>query len=182
MRLFFLSFLFLLCGSVDAFSIPYHQKPDVIEIRKQMLLAIKSPKVTDSLYSNLQLIGKKPPLILAYFGALEALKAKDSWNPYKKVKLLVASNKTMLQAVTASPNDLEIRFLRFSIQFYLPGFLGLSKDMRADKNMILEQLKQKHYGSADKDYVKNIIKFVIDSRQCTVQEVAFLHEQSAALN
>jgi hypothetical protein len=53
--------------------------------------------------------------------------------------------------------------------------------MANDKNMVLQQLKQKHYGSADKDYVKNIIKFMIDSKQCTAQEVAFLHEQSALL-
>ncbi len=120
-------------------------------------------------------------MVLAYFGSLEALKAKDSWNPYKKVKLLVASNKTLQQAVTASPNDMEIRFLRFSIQFYLPGFLGLSKDMHGDKNTIIQQLKQKNYGSADNDFLKNIMKFMIDSKQCTAQEAAFLHEQSTAL-
>ncbi|MEX8546344.1 MAG: hypothetical protein V5804_01975 [Mucilaginibacter sp.] len=159
----------------------YSQKTDVLEIRKAMLRAIKSPIVTDSLYNELQKINKKPPLILGYFGSLQALKAKDSWNPYKKVKMLTSSHKTMEQAVNASPNDLEIRFLRFSIEFYLPGFLGLSKDMVSDKNMIIHQLKLKNYGLADKDYLKNIIKFMVDSKQCTAQEVAFLHEQLAAI-
>ncbi len=174
---FFLLFLLFMANPFSAFS----QKNEVLEIRKGMLLAIKSPKATDSLYKNLDAINKKTPLVLGYFGALQALKAKDSWNPYKKVKLLVASHKTMEQAVNASPNDMEIRFLRFSIEFYLPGFLSLSKDMVSDKNMIIQQLKQKHYGLADKDYLKNIIKFMVDSKQCTAQEVAFLHEQSAAL-
>lgn len=175
----FLLFLFLLY-TANPFS-AYCQKTDVMALRKDMLRAIKSPKVTDSLYNVLQTVNKKPPLVLGYFGGLEALKAKDSWNPYKKIKLLIASHKTMEQAVNASPNDMEIKFLRFSIEFYLPGFLGLSKDMVSDKNMIIHQLKLKNYGSADKDYVKNIIKFMIDSKQCTAQEVAFLHEQSAAL-
>lgn len=180
MKFFCLPFLFMILFLTGSFS-AYSQKTDAVEIRKGMLRAIKSPKVTDSLYTALQTITKKPPLVLGYFGALEALKAKDSWNPYKKVKLLVSSNKTIEQAVNASPDDMEIRFLRFSIQFYLPGFLGLSKDMATDKNMIIQQLKQKHYGLADKDYLKNIIKFMIDSKQCTAQEVAFLHEQSATL-
>jgi len=180
MKLFCLSFFFLLCGNSDSFSIR-NQKTDVTEIRKQMLRAIKSPKVTDSLYNDLQIISKKTPLILAYFGALEALKAKNSWNPYRKVKMLIASGKTLQQAVKASPNDMEIRFVRFSIQFNLPGFLGLSKDMAADKSQIIQQLKQKHYGYADKDYVKNIMKFMIDSKQCTAQETAFLNVQSSAL-
>ena len=172
--------LFTLLFLTDSFS-AYSQKTDVPEMRKGMLRAIKSPKATDSLYKNLEALNKKTPLVLGYYGALEALKAKDSWNPYKKVKLLVSSHKTMEQAVNASPNDMEIRFLRFSIEFYLPGFLGLSKDMVSDKNMIIHQLKLKNYGSADKDYVKNIMKFMVDSKQCTVQEVAFLHEQSVAL-
>ena len=180
MKLSGLSFLLVLIFTAKCFS-AYSQKSDVLEIRKGMLVAIKSAKATDSLYKNLEAINKKTPLVLGYFGALEALKAKDSWNPYKKVKLLITSHKTMEQAVNASPNDMEIRFLRFSIEFYLPGFLGLSKDMVADKNMIIQQFKQKHYGSADKDYVKNIMKFMIDSKQCTTQEVAFLHEQIVAL-
>lgn len=177
---FILLFLFLLCNAFNSFSAD-HQKTDIADIRKHMLRAINSSKVTDSLYTNLQNISKKPPLVIAYLGALEALKAKDSWNPYKKVKFLNQSNKTVKQAVTANPDDMEIRFIRFSIQFHLPGFLGLSKDMIADKNEIIQQLKQKHYGSADKVFVQNIIKFMVDSKQCTPQEVAFLHEQSAVL-
>ncbi len=180
MKLFSLSFLFLCCGILISFT-EATQKTDITELRKQMLRAIKSPKVTDSLYLNLQTISRKAPLVLAYIGALEALKAKDSWNPYKKIKYLNLSNKTVKEAVVASPNDLEIRFIRFSIQFYLPGFLGLSKDMKADKNLIIQLLKQKHYGSADKVYLQNIIKFMVDSKQCTPQEVAFLHEQSIDL-
>lgn len=180
MKAFCLFFLFMFLSMADSFS-AYSQKTDVLEIRKAMLRAIKSPKVADSLYLILQTINKKPPLVLGYVGALQALKAKDSWNPYKKVKMLASSHKTMEQAVNASPNDMEIRFLRFSIQFYLPGFLGLSKDMANDKNMLIQQLKQKHYGSADKDYIKNIIKFMLDSKQCTAQENTFLREQSATI-
>ncbi len=163
-----------------SFSTPI-QKTDIAEIRKQMLRAINSSKVTDSLYINLQNISKKPPLVVAYVGALEALKAKNSWNPYKKIKYLNLSGKTVQQAVNASPNDMEIRFVRFSIQSNLPHFLGLNKDIGADKTQIIQQLKQKHYGSADKVFVQNIIKFMVDSKQCSSQEIAVLHEQSAEL-
>lgn len=173
------AFFFLFFTSVS-FSM-LNQKTDIAELRKQMLRAINSPKVTDSLYSNLQNTNQKAPLVVAYLGALEALKAKDSWNPYKKVKFLNLSNKTVLQAVTASPNDMEIRFIRFSIQTNLPHFLGLNKDLDSDKNQILHQLKQKNYGLADKVFVQNIIKFMVNSKQCSPQEIAFLRQQSIVL-
>lgn len=147
-----------------------------------MLRAINSPKVTDSLYNNLlHNETLKQPLVVAYLGALEALKAKDSWNPYNKIKFLNLSNKTVLEAVTKSPDDIEIRFIRFSIQSNLPHFLGLNKDLTSDKNQILHQLKQKDYGLADKLFVQNIIKFLIGSKQCSPQEIVFLHQQSNSL-
>ncbi|MVN23322.1 hypothetical protein [Mucilaginibacter arboris] len=180
MKLFFLTFLFLFLAAVSSFAI-FNQKTDVTEIRKQMLRAINSSKVTDSLYINLKPISKKTPLVTAYIGALEALKAKNSWNPYNKIKYLNLSGKTVQQAVNASPNDMEIRFVRFSIQSNLPHFLGLNKDLEADKTQIIQQLKQKHYGTADKVFVQNIIKFMINSKQCTAQEIGILNEQSAVL-
>lgn len=175
MKGFLTAFIFLFATSVS-FSM-LNQKTDISELRKQMLRAINSPKVTDSLYNNLQKTNQKVPLVMAYFGALEALKAKDSWNPYNKIKFLNLSNKTVLQAINASPNDMEIRFVRFSIQTNLPHFLGLNKDLDSDKNQILHQLKQKNYGLADKVFVQSIIKFLLNSKQCSPQEIAFLHQQ-----
>ncbi|RYE20670.1 MAG: hypothetical protein EOP42_27105 [Sphingobacteriaceae bacterium] len=178
---FFLLILWFFCGSGFCLNTNPIQKLDISKIRKDMLRAITSAKVTDSLYSNLQTINKKPALVIAHFGALEALKAKNSWNPYNKFRYLNLSGKTVQQAVNASPNDMEIRFVRFSIQTNLPHFLGLAKDLDADKNQILHQLKQKNYGLADTLFVQNIIKFMIDSKQCSPQEITFLHQQAKNL-
>lgn len=179
MKGFLTAFIFMFATSVS-FSM-LNQKTDISELRKQMLRAINSPKVTDSLYNNLQKTNQKVPLVMAYFGALEALKAKDSWNPYNKIKFLNLSNKTILQAVNASPNDMEIRFVRFSVQTNLPHFLGLNKDLDSDKNQILHQLKQKNYGLADKVFVQSIIKFMLDSKQCSPPEISFLRQQLIVL-
>ncbi|WP_419802671.1 hypothetical protein [Mucilaginibacter sp.] len=157
------------------------QKNIIPELRKQMLRAINNPKVVDSLYQNLHTGTPKQPLEIAYLGALEALKAKNSWNPYNKIKFLNLSGKTVDQAVNASPNNMEIRFIRFSIQTNLPHFLGLNKDLEADKSQILHQLKQKNYGSADSLFVQNIIKFMIGSGRCSPQEITFLHQQAKNL-
>jgi len=180
MKKFWLICFYFYCGI--SFSYPINtQKNNIPELRKQMLRAISNPKVVDSLYKNLHNDAPKQPLVIAYLGALEALKAKDSWNPYNKIRFLSLSGKTVDKAVSESPNDLEIRFIRFSIQTNLPHFLSLNKDLDSDKIQILQQLKQKNYGSADKLFVQNIIKFLIDSGQCSPQEILFLHQQSNSL-
>ena len=157
------------------------QKINILQVRKDMLAAINSSKVTDSLYNVYQTIEKKPPVLTAYIGALQALKAKDSWNPYNKVRYLVQSGKTIQQAINLSPDNMEIRFIRFSIQTHLPGFLGLNSDLSVDKKVMLDQLKQKHYSMADNVFVAGLIQFLLDSKQCTPKETQFLKDQLALL-
>jgi hypothetical protein len=78
--------------------------------------AIESPAVTDSLYLALKSGSQESPLIVAYIGTLEALKAKHSWNPYNKIRYVSLSQKTMKKAVERDPNNLAIRVWRFTRQ------------------------------------------------------------------
>lgn len=147
---------------------------DIQKIKSAMILAVKSPRVTDSLYS--ELLTRKPvtPLIMAYTGTLEALKAKHNWNPYQKIKYVAQSQKTLQKAIKADPNNLEIRFMRFSIQHYTPEFLGYSKELGQDRKMIIKQFSEKNYGQVDSELQKNIAKFMISSKRCTPEEIKLL--------
>ena len=147
---------------------------DIQKIKGAMILAVKSPRITDSLYSELLTRKNVTPLILAYTGTLEALKAKHNWNPYQKIKYVAQSQKTLRKALNAEPNNLEIRFMRFSIQHYTPEFLGYSKELVQDRKMIIKQFTQKNYGQIDPDLQKSIARFMISSDRCTPEEVKLL--------
>lgn len=113
------------------------------KIKQAMVKAVESQSVTDSLYSKLT--GKKSDnaLIIAYIGTLEALKAKHSWNPYQKVRFVSLSQKTMAKAISLEPYNLQIRFMRFSIQHYTPQFLGYSNNIKEDLKIIIRHYKEK---------------------------------------
>ncbi len=155
--------------------------PDLKLVRKGLIKALESPHITDSLYNSLDKLTNKTPLTVAYMGTLDALKAKHAWNPYSKIRYLNLSDKLLKNAVTADPHNIEIRFMRFSIQHNVPHFLGYAKDLVADKEEMIRQLNQKNYGSADKVLTETIIKFLITSRRCTIKENNDLHKQLAAL-
>jgi len=133
--------------------------------------AIESPAVTDSLYLALKSGNTDNPLIVAYIGTLEALKAKHSWNPYNKIRYVSLSQKTMKMAVERDPNNLEIRFMRFTIQHYTPSFLGFSKDLDEDRKAIVRQFKNRRFGFADAPLIKNIALFMIESDRCLKEEL-----------
>jgi hypothetical protein len=150
-------------------------------LRKQLLIAVEKSNVTDSLYKSLNAEKIKPPVIISYIGALEALKAKHTWNPYYKLKYLKSAEKTFAKAVTGEPHNIEIRFMRFSVEHNVPGFLGYTKNIVADRQEMIAQLGKKHYTTADKEMVVTIIKFLIDSKRCTAQETEELRKHLTAL-
>jgi len=133
--------------------------------------AIESSQVTDSLYQALRSRNSENPLVVAYIGTLEALKAKHSWNPYNKIKFVSLSQKTMKRAVDLDPNNLEIRFMRFSIQHHTPAFLGFSKDLDEDRKAIYRQFKNRKFGLADADLIRNMAAFMIQSERCLKEEL-----------
>lgn len=155
--------------------------PDLPTIRKLLVTALESKKTTDSLYKSLGEIKERSALINAYMGTLEALKAKHAWNPYNKFKYLNDCEKTFKGAVATDPHNIEIRFMRFSIEHNVPKFLGYTKNLVADRLEMVKQIDAKYYASADKALVKTIIKFMLESKRCTPDEQKRLHQHLAAL-
>lgn len=166
-RFLVLIFIFL---SVHSYAEPT-VSDEIRNVKVAVHRAIESSAVTDSLYLALKSGSTKSPLIVAYIGTLEALKAKHSWNPYNKIKFVSLSQKTMKKAVEQDPNNLEIRFMRFTIQHYTPSFLGFSKDLEEDRKAIVRQFKNRKFGLADATLVRSIAAFMIESDRCLKEEL-----------
>lgn len=143
---------------------------DLAYIKKAMVKAVDSHELTNNLHKELSSLNSKDPLIWAYVATLEGLKAKHSWNPYSKLKFVNRADKQISRAVAASPEELEIRFMRFSLQFYTPSFLGFSDDLVEDRKMIVRLLELKKFGRSDQDLVRSIAKFMLETKLCTPTE------------
>lgn len=154
---------------------------DINKIRRNYIEGVKSEKVATQLYEELKKIEKPSPLILAYLGSSDALRAKHSINPINKLSYLKKGCKTLNQAVALSPNQIEIRFLRFSLEHYLPDFLGYSKHLEEDRKKLIELAKQKEVvkKQIDQNILKNIIKFLIESERCSADEIQGLNKIQA---
>lgn len=144
---------------------------EISVLKTNLVKAVESSKLTDSLYKKLIKLPNKTALITAYTGTLEALKAKHSWNPYNKIKYVKVSLKTMQKAINMDKENMEIRFMRFSIEHFTPSFLGFSKDLTADRKEIVKHYQNNNFGLADEILIKNVAKFMIDSGRCTEEEI-----------
>ncbi|NQW42669.1 MAG: hypothetical protein HQ463_04465 [Bacteroidetes bacterium] len=91
----------------------------------------------------------------AYNGVAYALLAKHNWNPYKKLELVTKGIEKINSAVELSQSDVEIRFLRYSIEENLPAVVPFTSHLAADKKFILANLKSTHsYYLTIKAYLK----------------------------
>lgn len=134
------------------------------DIRKKYQLAVYDSKVANALSDKLNKIEKPDALTLAYKGSTEALKAKHAWNPYTKLEYMNSFDKIINEAVRMSSDDIEIRFLRYSVQLNTPKYLGLSKNMAEDKSMIVNLFLQKKFKNKDKVMLTEIYQFMLKSK------------------
>lgn len=167
MKKLFVGSLFLLIS----YSILATDNINVEDIRKGYYEAVYDSKRTDELYSQLKKVKSSDPLVQAYIGSLEALKAKHARNPYYKLSYLAQFDKTIRAAVKKAPDNLEIRFLRFSVQYYVPEFLGYSKEMQEDKQKIVYLITQKKYSEDERGLVKKVYHFMVETKSLTTSEI-----------
>ncbi len=108
-------------------------------------------------------INNYPALILAYIAGIEALNSKHSFWITTKYKYLVKSMELFNKAVEKDPDDLEIRFMRFSILHYVPGIVGYSNERESDLNTIYNLLIKRKQTSVPNDIQLGMVQFLIDS-------------------
>jgi hypothetical protein len=84
------------------------------------------------------------PIYKAYNGASYALLAKHYNNPYTKLESLKKGLKIINQAAEEDVNDIEIRFIRFSVEEHIPSFVSFTSHLAEDKARILSGIKNTH--------------------------------------
>jgi hypothetical protein len=108
---------------------------------------------------------KCPPVITAYKAALKSVRSKHAFWPVSKLNYFNESMALFEEAVRQDPNNLEIRFLRFTILHYVPSFLGHSSERNSDMLVIIHELAKKDYTMIKPDIQKGIAEFLLRSER-----------------
>jgi hypothetical protein len=127
----------------------------------------------DALLATLaeQLPAETEPLRLAYRAVGEALKARHTWLPWEKLAYYKTAMQMFEQALAYQPAEIEVRFLRYTIQQNTPSLLGLGTDMEDDKRTILYNI----VNSATDLYMKqSIANHLLKRERLTASEKAIL--------
>lgn len=151
-KILFLSFFFI---AIHA------NAQEISQIRSQYPLAENSEEITSQLDETLSLvISENKPILLAYQGAVKTLKAKFAKRVRDKKEYFKEGVELIESAVEADSANIEIRYIRLTVQENSPNFLKYNDNITEDKEFIL-----KNYSAISSQSIKAVIKeFVSESK------------------
>jgi hypothetical protein len=161
-------FLFTLC------SLQGMAQLTVDALRKEYGKASTDSSSCAKLYNKTKSDLSTDNVILGYKGAISAAMANHVKNKSEKIKLFNAGKKQIEQSVKADSTNVELRFLRYTIQSNCPKALGYTGEMKADKKFILENI-----GSVKNSALqKKMTSFLKASKDLTQEEKKNLPSES----
>lgn len=80
------------------------------------------------------------PTLAGYCAMVHFLEAKHALNPYRKLSEFNVGKKTLDSLITTNSDNIELRYLRHSIQDRVPGFLGYNDQLDMDKSFMQSKL------------------------------------------
>lgn len=127
---------------------------DLNEIRSEYPKAVQSVEKTAKLDGELAKVNSSnKAVLLAYKGAVLTVKAKFATKKSEKKDFFKEGVSLIESAVKAESSNIEIRYIRMSVQENSPKFLGYHKNIDEDKEFIL-----KNYASISSAELKQIVK------------------------
>ena len=135
---------------------PFH--PTIL--RRHYELAAADKSAGEKFYQLLVDYKDRDALVLGYKAAAEAIRARDA-SMFNKLTYVQDAARTFEQAVSLDPHNPEIRFLRFSVESNLPAFLGLSKHVDADKEMLLNATLSHPNSGLDAEAFRTVRSFLV---------------------
>lgn len=128
---YLLVFYFIVTSSINASSID--------EVRYGFY-KIKS-KVEIEVYENI-LKDNTSQEAKAYKAALFFMKAKFAFFPHNKFRYFISGKELLESTIKQSPNNVELKYIRFLFQMELPKILGYSNNTEEDFNFIIEKINK----------------------------------------
>jgi len=153
--------------TVISFFFLISMNPSISEVRKMYKKASKSKEATIELHSKLASIKNNDNYILhAYKAASLTLMAKYA-KGIKNKKNYFKEGVLLLESIVAKhPNNLELRFIRLTIQENSPKIVKYKNNINKDKVFIIKNLNSNN----DLRLKANIKGYVLESKSFSTEE------------
>ena len=162
--------IFLMIFTVFGLETPLiAQSYKVKELRDEYYQAAKKSDLAKDFYMKLVSFNEsEDTLVLGYKGMASFMLAHHAKTPPAKLKYFIEGKNQLEKAIHLDLENLELRYLRFTVQTSAPEFLGYRKNIHADKKFILDSIYDGK--STDKDLINRMVEYMLRTKYCTTKE------------
>lgn len=114
---------------------------DLEYIRKHYEQAASDKELCQEMINDLSKIAPTS-VHLVYLGALQTIWANHVIDPFSKLSTFKKGKATIEQAVKIDRDNVEIRFVRLSVQKNCPSFLGYNNNIKEDELFVKEHKEE----------------------------------------
>lgn len=132
-----------------------HDNLDLEVVRQNYRTAVSNKMLCHSMIESLKTNDDKN-VCLAYLGAYQTVWANHVLSPITKLSTFNEGKKNIELAIKKDPANLELRFIRLSVQKNAPSFLGYNKQKSEDE-IFLRKNKKKIQSSVLLNMVNNLL-------------------------
>ncbi|MBD3637953.1 MAG: hypothetical protein HUJ25_11415 [Crocinitomicaceae bacterium] len=114
---------------------------DVDQVRSLFTVAHEDKAANEKLleFTDGYTLDYKPVIYAYHAAAIMTMANHISW-PGTKLSYFSEGKEKLEKVVKAYPDNVEIRYIRFAVQYGSPTFLGYRSDLDVDRNFVLEHL------------------------------------------
>jgi hypothetical protein len=149
------------------------------QLRDCFLASIQRKSALDSLINKLEKVAEKSPVQECYYGICYGLCTHYTDGMWAKIKLVNKSKDLLDHAILRDSNDPELRFIRLTLEHFLPAFLGMSKDIPND---LLVILAHPDFAFDNPALKKKALEFLLNTHRCSAEQNKTLQLQLEELN
>lgn len=141
--------------------------PSVTEVRNlYQKAAIESKSCTKIITLLDSYTEKNNALLAGYKACATMMMANYVSNPYSKLSNFREGKNLLEKCIKTDSENIELRFLRFSVQSKAPSFLGYNSSIKSDKKYLINSIQS----ISDADLKERIISFLKNSEHLTPGE------------
>ncbi|UIR56684.1 hypothetical protein LZQ00_02445 [Sphingobacterium sp. SRCM116780] len=117
------------------------QELNLLKIRKEYSLAVKDEEICEN---NLNLLRAqaKTSTEKGYLAVYEMVHGKHSVNPFRKMSQFKKGKNLLQSLIKQDPSNVELRFIRWSVQAHAPSILDYHDDISHDKQFMIAHLHE----------------------------------------
>jgi len=115
---------------------------DLQTCREHYIKASMDKSMCEKMIKYLEGEKNKLPIYLGYLGGYQTIWATHVFNPITKLNTFNKGRRNIEQDIQKEPNNVELRFIRLSVQKNAPAFLDYHSNIKIDKEFILKNRNQ----------------------------------------